>query len=86
MDSNMIISAVIGFGAVFALIYLVLRKYTYPAVEQPFFSDPTFFKLLTLGLVAGTGILVAYTFFQAAWSMIIVAILFALLFELVKLI
>jgi len=86
MDPNMIFSAIIGFGAVFALIYLVLRRYTYPAVEQPFFSDPAFFKLLTLGLVAGTGILVAYTFFQPAWSTILIAIAFAMLFELAKLI
>ena len=82
----MILSAIIGFGAVFALMYLVLKKYTYPAVEQPFFSDPTFFKLMTLGLVAGTGILVAYTFFQEAWAVIWLALMFAVLFELVKLV
>jgi heme A synthase len=33
---------------------MVLRKYTYPAVEQPFFSDPRFFGLFVVGLIAGT--------------------------------
>ncbi|MDR0309273.1 MAG: hypothetical protein LBH88_00740, partial [Candidatus Methanoplasma sp.] len=36
------------------LMYMVLRKYTYPAVEQPFFSDPRFFGLFVVGLIAGT--------------------------------
>ena len=86
MEYNMILAAIIGFGAALSLIYLVLRKYTYPAVEQPFFSDPTFFKLFTLGLIAGTVIFVGYTFFQSAWSSIIIAVLFAFVFELAKLV
>jgi hypothetical protein len=86
MDSNMIIAGAIGFGAAVCLIYMVLKKYTYPAVEQPFFSDPSFFKLFTVGLIAGTGIFVGYTFFQSAWASIIIAVLFAVLFELAKLV
>ncbi|MDR2865959.1 MAG: hypothetical protein LBV13_00915, partial [Methanomassiliicoccaceae archaeon] len=86
MDSNMIFAAVIGFGAALALMYLVLRKYTYPVVQEPFFSDPSFFKLFTVGLIAGTGILVGYTFFWESWSSIIIAVMFALVFELAKLI
>jgi hypothetical protein len=86
MDSNMILAAVIGFGAALGLIYIVLRKYTYPAVEQPFFSDPSFFKLFTVGLIAGTGIFVGYTFFQPSWSSIFIALLFAMVFELAKLV
>jgi uncharacterized protein (DUF983 family) len=86
MDSNMIFAAIIGFGAALGLIYIVLRKYTFPAVEQPFFSDPTFFKLFTVGLVAGTARFVGYTFFQPSWGNIIIAVLFAVVFELVKLV
>lgn len=86
MDMNMIMAAVIGFGAALGLMYMVLRKYTYPAVEQPFFSDPTFFKLFTVGLVIGTLSFVLYTFFQAAWSSIILAVAFAMVFELAKLV
>jgi hypothetical protein len=82
----MIIAAVLGLGAALALMYIVLRKYTYPAVEQPFFSDPSFFGLFTVGLVAGTAIFVGYTFFQESWSSIIIAILFAMVFELAKLV
>ncbi|MDR0335193.1 MAG: hypothetical protein LBH69_04840 [Methanomassiliicoccaceae archaeon] len=86
METNMIIAAVLGLGAALALMYIVLRKYTYPAVEQPFFSDPSFFGLFTVGLVAGTAIFVGYTFFQESWSSIIIAILFAMVFELAKLV
>jgi hypothetical protein len=88
METNMIIAAVLGLGAALALMYIVLRKYTYPAVEQPFFSDPSFFGLFTVGLVAGTGIFVGYTFFNegGGWGSIVIAILFALIFELAKLV
>ena len=85
MEFNMILAAVIGFGVTMAVMYTVLRKYTYPAVEQPFFSDPSFFKLFTVGLVAGTAVFVGYTFFQPSWASIVIAILFALVFELAKL-
>ena len=86
MEMNMALAAVLGLGAALAIIYIVLRKYTYPAVEQPFFSDPSFFKLFTVGLIAGTAIFVLYTFFNGAWGSIFIAILFAVVFELVKLI
>ncbi|MCL2712152.1 MAG: hypothetical protein FWD37_02595 [Methanomassiliicoccaceae archaeon] len=86
MEYNMIAAAIVGFGAALALMYIVLRRYTYPAVEQPFFSDPTFFKLFAVGLVAGTAIFVGYTFFQKYWSLLFIAIAFALVFELAKLV
>ncbi|MCL2142742.1 MAG: hypothetical protein FWH44_00555 [Methanomassiliicoccaceae archaeon] len=86
MDMNMVIAAAIGLGAALFLMYFVLRKYTYPAVEQPFFSDPSFFGLFTVGLIAGTVIFAFYTFFQESWSSILIAILFAMVFELAKLV
>jgi hypothetical protein len=82
----MALAAAIGFGAALSLIYMVLKKYTYPAVEQPFFSDPSFFKLFTVGLIAGTGIFVGYTFFQPWWPEIFIAAAFAFVFEFAKLI
>jgi hypothetical protein len=88
METNMLLSAVISLGTLFIVMYIVLKKYTFPAVKEPFFSDPTFFKLMTLGLVAGTGILVGYTFFgpTGGWSSIFIALAFAVLFEIVKLV
>ena len=86
MEPSMAVAAVIGLGAALFIMYTVLRKYTYPAVEQPFFSDPKFFGLFTIGLVAGTAIFVGYTFFQAGWSTLFVALAFAMIFELAKLV
>jgi len=86
MEMNMVLAAIIGLGAALALMYIVLKKYTYPAVEQPFFSDPSFFMLFTVGLIAGTAIFVMYTFFNGSWHSIFIAISFAAVFELAKLI
>lgn len=44
------------------LMYLLLRKYTYPAVENPYFSDPSFFMLFAIGLVAGTVMFLVYSY------------------------
>ena len=41
MDMSMGIAGAVALGGALALMYVVLRKYTYPAVEQPFFSDPS---------------------------------------------
>lgn len=83
---SMAIAAVIAFGFTLLLMYAVLKKYTYPNVEQPFFSDPTLFGLFAVGLVAGTVIFAVYTYFVDSWSNVIVAVIFALILELVKLI
>jgi len=84
MDFMMAAAAILGIGPALALMYLVLRKYTYPAVESPFFSDPTFFSLFVVGLVSGTLIFVGYTFFT--WGSLFVAAGFALIFEFAKLV
>ena len=39
MDATMGIAGAVALGAALVLMYVVLRKYTYPAVEQPFFSE-----------------------------------------------
>lgn len=92
MDVQLGLAALIGLGAAFVLMYVVLRKYTYPAVEQPFFSDPTFFFIFTIGLAEGTIILLVFTYTmvdaiiaKTVMSMAI-AIIFGAIAELVKLV
>ena len=53
MDLNFGLAALIGIAPAMILMYAVLRKYTYPAVEKPFFSDPYFFGLFVVGMIAG---------------------------------
>jgi hypothetical protein len=53
MDWTFGIALLIGFAPVFVLMDLVLKKYTYPRVENPFFKDTTFFGMFTVGIVEG---------------------------------
>lgn len=62
MDYLFGLAAIVTFVPALILMYAVLRKYTYPAVEQPFFSDPYFFGLFTVGLVIGTILFMVYTY------------------------
>lgn len=77
MEAALGIAAVIGIAPAMALMYLVLRKYTYPVAERPFFSDPIFFSLFVAGLIAGTILFAVYTYFWGA--ALLNAILFAIL-------
>ncbi len=90
MDASMGIAGAFALGVALVLMYVVLRKYTYPAVEQPFFSDPSLFILFTVGLIEGTILFVAFTYiFQYYGDIgagIVVAILFGIVLELVKLV
>ena len=90
MDASMGIAGAFALGVALVLMYVVLRKYTYPAVEQPFFSDPSLFILFTVGLIEGTIILVVYTYVLPWYTVpglgLVVAILFAAIIELVKLV
>ena len=90
MDMSMGLAALVGLGAALVVMYLVLRKYTYPAVEEPFFSDPRLFMLFTVGLVEGTILFVVYTYLWEYYTVpgagLIVAILFGAVMELVKLV
>jgi len=80
----MAIAAVFGLAPAVILMYFVLKKYTYPAVERPFFSDPTLFGLFAVGLVVGTVLFVVYSYFDRA--SIITAVAFAMIFELIKMV
>jgi hypothetical protein len=88
MDSAMGLSAGLALVISFIVMYAVLRKYTYPAIEEPFFSDPSFFILYTVGLVEGTILFVVYTYLLPWYSTvgigILVAVMFSIITELVK--
>ena len=81
MDFAMGLAAALGLGPALVLMYLVLRKYTYPAVESPFFSDPQFFKLFVVGLFEGTILFVVYSFYMRDPIMIVIL---AVIFEMAK--
>ncbi len=66
MDLMFGFAMVLGIGPALALMYLVVRDYTYPRVEQPFFSDPAFFGLFVVGLVIGSVLFLALTTFKFA--------------------
>ena len=90
MDMSMGIAGAFALGAALALMYVVLGKYTYPAVEQPFFSDPSLFILFTVGLIEGTILFVVYTYVLPWYSTpglgFVIAVLFGAVTEIVKLV
>ena len=78
MDWVLALAMVLGIGPALAFMYIVVRDYTYPKVEQPFFSDPTFFMLFVVGMVAGA-VLVVVTWMMGLLSNVILMILVGLL-------
>lgn len=90
MDGSMAIAGAVALGAALIVMYVVLKKYTYPAVEEPFFSDPTLFILFTVGLIEGTILFVVFTYIlpwiTVAGLGLVVALLFGAICELVKLV
>lgn len=90
MEASMALAGLVGLGAALLVMYIVLRKYTYPAVEEPFFSDPRLFMLFVVGLVEGTILFVVYTYLWTFYTVpgmgIIVAILFGAIMEFAKLV
>lgn len=53
MDWTFGIALLIGFAPVFVMMDTVLKNYTYPRVETPFFKDTAFFGLFTVGIIEG---------------------------------
>ena len=51
MNFISMLAALIGFAPPVALMFISLRNYTYPKVEKPYFSDPTFFGMFAVGSV-----------------------------------
>lgn len=69
------IAMVVGIAPALALMFIGVRNYTYPRVEQPFFSDPTFFMLFVVGLVEGSIIFVVMRLFNAPTSIILMVLM-----------
>ena len=90
MDTGLALAALIGLGSALVLMYAVLRNYTYPKIEEPFFSDPTIFKIFTVGLFEGTLLFVLYTYLWQLFTVVglgfVVAILFGAIIEFAKLV
>ena len=90
MDTGLALAALIGLGSALVLMYAVLRNYTYPKIEEPFFSDPTLFKIFTVGLFEGTLLFVLYTYLWQLFTVVglgfVVAILFGAIIEFAKLV
>ena len=88
MDQSMALAGAFALGVALLLLYVVLKRYTYPSVEEPFFSDPRLFMLFVVGLVEGTILLVLYTYimpwYSEAWTGLLVAVFFGAITELVK--
>ena len=83
MNNAMLIAGAIGFAPAMILMFWTLRDYTYPKVEKPFFEDKKAFGLFAVGMVIGVIIYSAQSWF--ALDLVLIALLFALVEELVKL-
>jgi|APFre7841882724_1041349.scaffolds.fasta_scaffold11802_5 hypothetical protein len=83
MNTDMFVAGGIGIAPALALMYWTLKGYTYPAVEKPFFDDRKIFGLLAVGMVLGVGIFTVQQYFPL--EMVLYALLFAVVYELVKL-
>lgn len=72
----------IGIAPALILMFLGVRNYTYPRVEQPFFSDPTFFSMFVVGLVGGA-VLSFVMWGMGLLGNIVMMVLFALIVAMV---
>jgi hypothetical protein len=63
MDWTFGIALLIGFAPVFIAMDVILKNYTYPRVENPFFRDTAFFGLFTVGIIEGAVMAFIINFF-----------------------
>lgn len=75
MDMVMGLAMVFGIAPALLLMFLGVRNYTFPRVEQPFFSDSTFFMLFVVGMVEGSVIFLAIRILSAPTSIIMMALI-----------
>jgi hypothetical protein len=68
MDFTSLAAAAIGFAPPIALMLWTLQKYTYPAVEKPYFSDPTLFAMFAIGIVVGVVLYAVSLFISPAYA------------------
>ena len=83
MDWILGLAMLVAFAPVFLAMDLVLKNYTYPRVENPFFKDSTIFGLFAVGIVEGAVCAFATIFFQLMESQL--AIIYMILMALVEL-
>lgn len=79
--------AAASFGPAMIIMYFILRDYTYPRVEKPFFDDRKVFALLTLGIVIGMVFFFVDTAMRAAMAIetvLLIAVAVPLLQNLIK--
>jgi hypothetical protein len=86
MNYDMFIAGAIGFAPAILLMFYTLKNYTYPAVERPFFDDRKVFFMLAVGIMIGVVLAsLNYLFVNGdAVSLIVFALIFALLEEMAK--
>lgn len=75
MDYTMVLALAMAAVPALVMFYYVLRGYTYPAVEEPFFKDSTVITLLVVGLIEGFLIAAFYTMFD--WTNPLYGVAFA---------
>ncbi len=82
MDNVMMISGVIGFTPALIILFFILKDYTYPAVEKPYFDDRKVFIFLSFGMIAGSLFFLVESVFGSASMLYLVLV--ALLEEMLK--
>lgn len=75
MAYTMVLALAMAAVPALVMFYYVLRGYTYPAVEEPFFKDSTVITLLVVGLIEGFLIAAFYTTFD--WTNPLYGVAFA---------
>jgi hypothetical protein len=60
------IATILAFAPALVLMYALVRNYTYPKTEHPYFGDPMYFGLFAVGLIAGTLMFMAYTYVMSS--------------------
>lgn len=75
MAYTMVLALAMAAVPALVMFYYVLRGYTYPAVEEPFFKDSTVITLLVVGLIEGFLIAAFYTMFE--WTNPLYGVAFA---------
>ena len=77
MDYALYIAGAIVFFPALVLMYRILKGYTYPAVEDPFFKDSTLFTIFAVGLIEGFVISAFYV--KMDMSNMLIGILFSVI-------
>ncbi len=83
MDWILGIALLAGFGPALLMMDWVLKNYTYPRVENPFFKDSTLFGMLVVGVIEGAVIFFAIIMFNILESSF--SILFMVIIALIQL-